>query len=162
MGINNYANLLRQVSSGLWKTDTTNTPGYTNTFNGAKPPKLPFQVTLVSLVAEAGNNKSFEGITANIGILVWFNYQLWLVTRQIDPSSIQFGILTLLWPLGHHICSRLLLLSLFPIAHLQPALGGLVGIRLPVLLQLGKESSEASDGGRPALLSRMVRRFYPS
>lgn len=68
-----------------------------NTFNGTKPSKLPFQITLVSVVAETGNNESLEGIATDIGILVGFE---------------------LFWSLGHQTCSSLLLLSLFPIAHL--------------------------------------------
>lgn len=112
-----------------------------NTLNWAKAPKLPFQVTLVSVVAETGNNESLEGIATNVWILVWFEF-----LRALD-----------LQPLG-----SLSLLSLLAIAHLQPALGGLVDVRLLVLLQLGQESSDASDGGCPALLGRIVRGFYPS
>lgn len=112
-----------------------------NTFNGAKPPKLPFQIALVSVIAETGNNESLEGISTDVGVLVWFEL---------------FG------PLGNQVYSILLGLSLFPIAHLQPALGGFILIRLLVLLKFRQESSNAADGSCPALLRRMVRGFYPS
>lgn len=45
----------------------------TNTFNGAKPPKLSFQITLFGVIAKAGNNESLEGISTDVGILVWFD-----------------------------------------------------------------------------------------
>lgn len=136
----------------------------TNTLDGAKPPKLPFEVALVSIVAETGDNESLESVATNIGVLVWFDYQHG-VSNAITNSTILLllpEILTFLRPLDRQPRGRLSLLSLLPIAHLQPALGGLVHVRLLVLLQLGQKSGDASDGGCPALLGRMVRGFYPS
>lgn len=73
-----YASQPQVFGHGCWHD--------TNTLDGAKTPKLPFQVTLVSVVAETGNDESLEGIATNVGILVRFDYQFRSANATTDNS----------------------------------------------------------------------------
>lgn len=113
----------------------------TDSFNGAEPTKFSLKVVFIRLIAESSDNKSLEGITTNVRVLIRLVMQ-WAFSQQLFALRCLFQLLA--------------------ITHLEPALSWYVVILILVCIEHRKECSHTRDSGCPAFFRCMIRGRNPS